>query len=185
MKELFIVNLSGTAKPEELKQLATETAAFGGDWLYSQIHYMDDQVSALIKVQSSEKQVELIKKLFRKNPKLHAIITPCKHPAHNEQDSFLLLLSCPDRKGLIRDITYILEQQRAKVLSFTSQRVFIARTNYVDHQEFSATIELQLPITSHIQDLIHELEGLNQNATVKLSQVTHQDTNSEQETPLV
>ncbi|MGB2080121.1 MAG: ACT domain-containing protein, partial [Vibrio sp.] len=119
MTEIFIVNLAGSASPTEIKQLAKETAAYGGQWVSSQIHYMDSQVSALIKVQSASTQSELIQQLFKKNKNLHTIITPCELPYHDSDESYLIVLKCIDRPGLIRDINHKLEQQNAKVLSFS------------------------------------------------------------------
>lgn len=170
MTELFIVNLAGSASPSEVKQLAKDTAAYGGEWVSSQIHYMDSQVSALIKVQSAHTQSELIQQLFKRNPNLHTIITPCRRPYHDASESYLIILTCHDRAGLIRDINHKLELQNAKVLSFSSQRVFIARTDCVDHQEFCATIEVQLPSKVLIEDVIHELETLHSSINIKLSQ---------------
>ncbi len=163
---LFIVNLSGNASPNLIKQLAQQTHMLGGIWLTSQIHFMDDQVAGLIKIQSSIDDADKIQQMFTQTNELLTRFTISNSLPHAKDTVYQIRIDSSDKLGIISDITHTLDALKAELLSFDSQRVFIADSRCINDTIFSANLEFTLPSVVEFQDVIHELEALSSNIQV-------------------
>lgn len=165
-KVLFIANISGHATPQTLQHLAHVTHEHGGSWITSKINYLDDQIAGLIKIQCPESSLEMIQTAFDEASGLQAHFVQSQENKHAEDDVYELRFDSQEQAGIIKELTHILERERANILSIDTQRLFLAGENGISANLFTSQFSITLPEETNIKDVIAELEAITQGTRV-------------------
>ncbi len=164
--ETFIVSFIGKAIPADIKRFAAITHDNDGKWLVSKINFIEEQVAALIKIQSPKQNIQKIKDVFTSQ---EGLIVQFDHGGPlltKHQDSYHLRFDASDRFGIVNEITHLLDNQRIRVVDMNCQRIFISGENGINTNLFSANLTLKLPDNMSITDVVHELESLSEDTRV-------------------
>lgn len=165
----FIANLVGQATPSTIRNLAAVTHDNDGKWIVSKVNFVDEHVSAIIKVELPEKNKQTVQDAFRAVESLTVLFTDSDTHKHNVDTVFKLRLDANDRAGIVKEITYLLDGQNIHILDMDCQRVFIANGGGVSSSLFTANIALQLPEAVQIEDVANDLEALSDDTRVILT----------------
>lgn len=166
--ETFIVSFIGKAVPADIKRFAAVTHDNGGKWLISKINFIEEQVAALIKIESPQENLQKIKDVFTAQKELtvlfefdHGESLQTKH-----KENYHLRFDASDRFGIVNEITHLLDNQRIRVVDMNCQRIFISGEDGINTNLFSANLTLKLPDNMSITDVAHELESLSEDTRV-------------------
>jgi glycine cleavage system regulatory protein len=168
MNRTFIVSFIGEATPKMLKSLATITHENGGKWLISKVHFIDEHVSAIIKVEVPAENAAYLKAAFTEQSSLIVNINDCDSAPIAADTTFKLRFDSSDRAGIVNDITNLLDSQNIRVLDMNCQRIFISGVEGVASNLFSCNISLKVPAEIAIADVMKELESLGDDTRVML-----------------
>ncbi|MCE0492612.1 glycine cleavage system protein R [Vibrio salinus] len=164
--ETFIVSFIGKAIPKDIKRFAAVTHDNGGQWLVSKVNFIDEQVAALIKVQSPKENVQKIKNVFTSKKEITVEFVDGKTLSITHQDVYHLRFDASDRFGIVNEITHLLDNQRIRVIDMNCQRIFISGENGINTNLFSANLTIKLPENMSITDVVNELESLSEDTKV-------------------
>jgi len=162
----FIVSFIGTANPADIQHFAAVTHDNGGKWLVSKVNFIDDQVAALIKIQSPEETSQKIKAVFSSQSSLTVLFSQGEEHTTQHQGMYNLRIDATDRFGIVNEITHLLDNQRIRVVDMNCQRVFISSENGINTSLFSANLAIKLPNGMSIKDVVNELESLSEDTRV-------------------
>lgn len=162
----FIVSFIGKAVPADIKRFAAVTHDNGGKWLISKINFIDEQVAALIKIESPQENFQKIKDVFTAQKELTVLFDYGESLLTKHQENYHLRFDASDRFGIVNEITHLLDNQRIRVVDMNCQRIFISGEDGINTNLFSANLTLKLPDNMSIIDVVHELESLSEDTRV-------------------
>ncbi|CAH0525727.1 glycine cleavage system protein R [Vibrio hippocampi] len=165
----FIANLVGQATPNTIRNLATVTHDNDGKWLVSKVNFVEEHVSAIIKVELPEENKQAVQDAFRAVESIVVQFTDTDAHKHNVDTIFKLRFDSNDRAGIVKEITHLLDGQDIHILDMDCQRVFVAGGGGVSSSLFTANMALKLPEALQIEDVANDLEALSDDTRVILT----------------
>ncbi|MFA0086438.1 transcriptional regulator [Vibrio sp. 10N.286.49.C2] len=166
MSTTFIVSFIGQATPTTIQNLAAITHENDGKWLVSKVNFLENHVSAVIKVELPSENQEVVKRAFQDYPNLTVQITDTDPHIHDQETIYHLRLDANDRSGIVNEITQYLDAQDIRILDMDCHRVFLAGGGGISSSLFTANIALKIPQAMKISDIANELEALSEDTRV-------------------
>lgn len=166
MQHPFICSVSGTFSPHLIADIAKVTRQSGGHWSSSKIIRIDEQFSAMMKVEmTSGDSNSLQEQLETTFPQLvftfrEAAAQPPQHRALG------LTLHCADRSGLTHDINTLFDGIGVTISHQENNRVAVMGSNETVYQ---AKLQLEVPESITDDDIAGALDSLNINHRVSFA----------------
>ncbi|GGA74895.1 transcriptional regulator [Neiella marina] len=156
MSAILVASLMGNNRPGLLKDLAAKTHELGGKWLTSKVNHLDDQISALIKVELPQPQVQPLKDIFNNEPAICAVFSEGE-PTPPPSSIVEMVVDSSDRAGIVNEITQVLDSESIELVDMDCQRIGVAE---LGRSVFTARLMLKVPNSLKSEELAEELEGI-------------------------
>ena len=164
MKSVFIAAFVGISSPDLIKRLASVTHEEGGKWLVSKINYLDNNISAVIKIEVPTAHKKAVQDYFASQDDLLVTFTDALETVIENQHT-QLKVDAEDRAGIVNDISNILQKESVELIDMDSHRIGVPANGT---SVFTATLSLKLPISTNINDLAAEIEALSNDMVVTI-----------------
>lgn len=164
MKSVFIAAFVGISSPDLIKRLASVTHEEGGKWLVSKINYLDNNISAVIKIEVPTAHKKAVQDYFASQDDLLVTFTDALETIIENQHT-QLKVDAEDRAGIVNDISNILQKESVELIDMDSHRIGVPANGT---SVFTATLSLKLPISTNINDLAAEIEALSNDMVVTI-----------------
>ena len=164
MKSVFIAAFVGISSPDLIKRLASVTHEEGGKWLVSKINYLDNNISAVIKIEVPTAHKKAVQDYFASQDDLLVTFTDALETVIENQHT-QLKVDAEDRAGIVNDISNILQKESVELIDMDSHRIGVPANG---SSVFTATLSLKLPISTNINDLAAEIEALSNDMVVTI-----------------
>ncbi|MCL2912931.1 transcriptional regulator [Shewanella corallii] len=167
MQACFISTVSGPFSPHLIADIAKITRQSGGHWLSSKIIRIDDQFSAMMKVEVSSGDPEPLQDQLESTfPQLRFTFEEAG-PQKTEHRILSLTLHCADRSGLTHDINTLFDGLDIAITHQENNRVAVMGSNETVYQ---AKLQLEVPQAMTDDDIAGALDTLNINHRVSFSE---------------
>ena len=161
-----MVSLVGKNSEGFFNALTDQTKSMGGTWRANKLAQLDGYVTGLLKLEIDEAEFENFKRMTQD---FNGITFGFHEELSEEIPACLavhLTIECEDRQGLTSDITKLLLDKNVLVDHFESQRYPVEG---LEMEAFEAQLEVKLPTTLTIEQLVSELKELNDRMQVFFS----------------
>ena len=155
----LILTVMADDKPGIVEGLSDVIAQHQANWLDSRLAHMAGKFAGIIKVSTSQGQVEALTQALQQ---LHSrgIIVECAigNEQTNQEQVFAVEITGHDRQGIVKEVTACLANLQVNILDFHSSCYAAAMSS---EMMFTAKLHIQLANNSNSEQLEAALEALS------------------------
>ena len=167
MPQHFIVSFIGNDRTGLVEQVAECIRVHGGNWLQSQLSYLEGKFAGLILIALPPENAQNLETGLTQLPsgKASVRVTPVANSETVTSASHRLEVLGPDRAGIIKEVSHALSEENINIVSMETR---VENAPFTGEPMFKATLEVNVPANVDVAMLHARLEEIAEAMTLEI-----------------